>query len=216
MSQHKPHNGLTIETRANALDALTRAWAPFVLECRSVLGSELHYQALLYHCLRAYGQIPSRQLGMNVKIWITNVVSEYFRMLDERKHPELRGGFEPIPDVVIFRPEINGDWRRRNREKTLRQMLMAIEVKASERKGSRLRAREIEDDIFKLEALRIEAHHRGSDVLGAVVTIDTAPEVNERMTPEDRRLTEAAARERGVCHFYVSPSEESKVLPDVL
>jgi hypothetical protein len=77
--------------------------------------------------------VPSRQLGMNVKIWITDVVSELFRKLDEKKHPEFRGGFEPIPDVVSFRPEIEGDWRRRNREKTLRQMLMAIEVKASER-----------------------------------------------------------------------------------
>ncbi len=215
MSQQQPYNGFTIETQANALDTLTRAWAPFVVECRSVLESELHYQALLYHCLRTHGQVPSRQLGMNVKIWITDVVSEYFRMLDEIKHPEYRGGFEPVPDVVI-RPEINGDWRRRNREKTLRQMLMAIEVKASERKGSRLRAGEIVDDIFKLEALRIEAHHRGSDVLGAVVTIDTAPEANERMTPEARRETEAAARDRGVCLFYVSPSEESKVLPDAV
>ncbi len=181
-----------------------------------MLGSELHYQALLYHCLRAHGQIPSTQLGMNVKMWITDVVSEHFRMLDERKHPGYRGGFEPIPDVVIFRPEINGDWRRRNREKTLRQMLMAIEVKASERKGSRLRAGEIVDDIFKLEALRIEARNRGSDVLPAVVTIDTAPEANERMMPEARRLAEAAARERGVCLLYVSPSEQSEVLPDVL
>ena len=216
MSQHQPHKGATTDTRADALDALTRAWTPFVAECRAVLGSELHYQALLYHCLRAHGQVPSTQLGMNVKIWITDVVSEHFRMLDERKHPGYRGGFEPIPDVVIFRPEINGDWRRRNREKTLRQMLMAIEVKASERKGSRLRAGEIVDDISKLEALRIEARDRGSDVLPAVVTIDTAPEANERMTPEARRLTEAAARERGVCLFYVSPSEESEVLPDVL
>ncbi len=216
MSQRQPHKEATVETQADTLDALTRAWTHFVAECRSVLGSELHYQALLYHCLRAHGQVPSRQLGMNVKIWITDVVSEYFRILDKRKHPEYRGGFEPIPDVVIFRPGINGDWRRRNREKALLQMLMAIEVKASERKGGRLRAGEIVDDIFKLEALRIEARHRGSDVLPAVVTIDTAPEANERMTPEARGLTEAAARERGVCLFYVSPSEELKVLPDVL
>jgi hypothetical protein len=205
-----------MKTQTGALSALMRAWPPFAAECRSVLGSELHYQALLYHRLRAHGRVPSTQLGMNVKIWITDVVSEYFRMLDERKHPEYRGGFEPIPDVVIFRPEINGDWRRRNREKTLRQMLMAIEVKASERKGSRLRAGEIVDDIFKLEALRIEARHRGADMLPAVVTIDTAPEANERMTPEARRLTETAARKREVCLLYVSPSEESKVLPDVL
>ena len=101
---HQLHNGLAIETQANALDALKRAWAPFVVECRSVLGSELHYQALLYHCLRAHGQVPPKQLGMNVKIWITDVVSELFRKFDEKKHEGFRGGFEPIPDVVIFRP----------------------------------------------------------------------------------------------------------------
>ncbi len=216
MPQDRPHKAFTVETRADALDALTRAWTSFVAECRSVLGSELHYQALLYHCLRAHGQVPSRQLGMNVKIWITDVVSELFRKLDKKKREGFRGGFEPIPDVVIFRPEINGDFRRRNRENTLRQMLVAIEVKASERYLGRLQPGEIVKDIEKLEALRIEARHKGSEVLGAVVTIDTAPEENERMTPEACRLTEAAARNLGVCLFYVSPSEESKVLPDIL
>jgi hypothetical protein len=181
-----------------------------------VLGSELHYQAILYHCLRAYGRVPSRQLGMNVKIYITDVVSEYFRKLDEEKHPDYRGGFEPIPDVVVFRPGIGGDFRRRNRENTLRQMLVAVEVKASERHQGRLRGSEIVKDIVKLEALGIEARHRGSDVLGAVVVIDTALEENERMTPEARRATEAAARGREVCLFYVSPTQESVILPDVL
>ncbi len=71
-------------------------------------------------------------------------------------------------------------------------------------------------DIEKLEALRIEARHKGSDMLGAVVTIDTAPEENERMTPAARQLTEDAARKLGICLFYVSPSEEPKILADVL
>jgi len=68
MPQSQPHTGSTIETREDALEAFRRAWLRFVIECRSVLGSELHYQALLYHCLRTYGKVPSRQLGMNVKI----------------------------------------------------------------------------------------------------------------------------------------------------
>jgi hypothetical protein len=63
---------------------------------------------------------------MNVKIWIPDVVSEYFRMLDLRKAEDFRGGFEPIPDLVIFRPEIAGDFgpeivgdfRRRNHTNT--------------------------------------------------------------------------------------------------
>jgi hypothetical protein len=45
---------------------------------------------------------------------------------------------------------------------------------------------------------------------------DTAPEANERMTPEARRKTEIAAHKREVCFFYVSPTEDSVILPDVL
>lgn len=216
MPQSQPHTGSTIETRDDALEAFRRAWPSFVTECRSVLGSELHYQALLYHCLRTHGPVPSRRLGMNVKMWMTDVVTDLFRKLDEKKHPDYRGGFEPIPDVVIFRPEIEGDWRRRNRDNPLRQTLMAIEVKASEREKKRLGPKEIVDDILKLEALRIEALHRGgSDMLSAVAIVDTAPEANERMTPYARHVVEAAARERGVCLFYASPSDESVVMPDV-
>ena len=122
-----------LETGADALGTLRRAWPSFVTECRSVLGSELHYQALLYHCLRTHGGVPSRQLGMNVKIWIEPLTTEYFKNLDKQHAEGYGGGYEPIPDVVIFRPEIEGDFRRRNNEKTLRQMLVAVEVKASER-----------------------------------------------------------------------------------
>lgn len=203
-----------LETVADALYAFKRAWVPFVAECRSVLGSELHYQALLYHCLRTYGRIPPGQLGMNVKIWIEPVLSEYFRKLDEGHAEGFGGGFEPIPDIVVFRPEIAGDWRRRNYQNTLRQMLMAIEVKASERDKGRLKASEILKDVHKLEALRIEALRKGgSDVLPAVVVVDTAPEARERMTAEARGEVEAVARERGVCLFYVSPTDESVIQP---
>ncbi len=131
-----------------------------------MLGSELHYQTLLYHCLRAHGRVPSGQLGMNVKMWITGVVTDLFRGLDEKKRPDYRGGFEPIPDVVIFRHDIHGDWRRRNRDKTVKRALMAVEVKASEREKKRLGPKEIVDDVLKLEALRIEALHRGGSDMG--------------------------------------------------
>lgn len=117
-----------------------------------MLASELHYQALLYHCLRAHGAVPPEQLGMNVKVWITGVVSEEFRRRDLRKADGYRGGFEPIPDAVIFAPQVGGDFRRRNRDNTLGNMLMAVEVKASEREGGRLRPGEIVEDIVKLEA----------------------------------------------------------------
>ena len=58
-------------------------------------------------------------------------------------------------------------------------------------------------------------HREGSDMIPAVVVINTAPEANERMTSYSRHEVEAAAREREVCLFYVSPSEESVILPDV-
>ena len=199
---------------ADALDALVRAWPHYVEECRSVLASELHYQALLYHCLRAHGEVPPGQLGMNVKVWIAGVVSEEFRRRDLRKAEAFRGGFEPIPDAVVFAPAIAGDFRRRNRKNTLRNMLLAVEVKASEREGGRLRAGEILEDILKLEALGIEARHRGSEVFGAVVVVDTAPEARERITPEGLEEAVAAARDRGVRLFYLSPSGERSAPPE--
>lgn len=52
---------------------------------------------------------------MNVKIRIEPVTSEYFRQLDEGHAEGYGGGFEPIPEVLISRPEIAGYWRRRNR-----------------------------------------------------------------------------------------------------
>src|SRR3954462_6798811 len=53
MPQPQPHTESTIETWDDALEALQRSWPTFVIERRFVLGSELHYQAFLYHCLRA-------------------------------------------------------------------------------------------------------------------------------------------------------------------
>ncbi len=99
---------------------------------------------------------------MNVKIWVPDVTTEYFRKLDERKHPDFRGGFEAIPDAVAFEPEIGGDFRRRNYGNTLGRMLLAVEVKASERHRGRLAAGEIVVDVLKLEALRPEALYRGA------------------------------------------------------
>ncbi len=213
MSQGQAPGKSSIQTQTEALDAVNRAWPLFVDECRSVLASELHYQALLYHCLRTHGGVPSAHLGMNVKIWIPDVASDLFRALDVRKAEGFRGGFEPIPDVVVFGPDIGGDFRRRNLDNTLRHMLVAIEVKASERHQGRLRPGEIVDDVLKLDALRTEARHRGSDLLPAVVIVDTAPEEGERMTPGGRRAAEDAALEREVYLFYVSPTEQVTVPP---
>ena len=99
---------------------------------------------------------------MNVKMWIDDPVSELFRRLDLKKHEDYRGGFEPIPDVCLFSPSVDADWRRRKRKETLAALLLAIEVKASEREKSRLGPGEITKDITKLSAHRQEAEARGS------------------------------------------------------
>lgn len=197
-----------MRSQVEALEALTRSWPRIVEECRGVLGSELHYQAVIYHCLRSVREVPPRQLGMNVKIWITDVVSELFKKLDLKKNEAFRGGFEPIPDLVIFSPEIAGDFRRRNRENTLRYMLLSAEIKASERSQSRLRAGEIVDDIRKLDALRQEAQAREADCVPAVIVIDTAPDETERMGSWALEEARDAASSCGVCFFYLSPEDE--------
>lgn len=202
-----PHGSAgRIATPGDAARLVELAWPLIVEECRAVLGGELHYQAVVYHCLRRAGA-PSAQLGMNVKQWIANCVSPTFRARDLRKEPGFQGGFEPIPDVVLFSPGIRGDWRRRNFEATLRHMLMAIEVKASERAKGRLRAREVIADMEKLAAHQLETEHRGGHMCSAMMVIDTALLETERMTPQARAAIAETALRLGVRLYYVSPHE---------
>lgn len=70
---------MMMETATDAIGRLRRAWPQVVVECRDVLGSELHYQAVVYHCLRDSGSVPRRQIGMNVKQWITLPVTHSSR-----------------------------------------------------------------------------------------------------------------------------------------
>lgn len=191
-----------------ALAAIDRCWPAFAAECLSVLGSELHYQAMLYHALRSVGGVPLGQIGMNVKQWIPDVRSDLFKQYDLKKHQDFRGGFEPIPDVVLFKPEIGSDWRRRRRQETLQHMLVAIEVKASERKSSRLTAGEISTDIKKLSAHRFEARVRECDFHPVMIVLDTAPDSSERMTAMALAEVVALAETEGVDFRYLSPTEE--------
>ena len=194
-----------MKTQSDAQRALHRAWPLIVRECRQVLGSEQHYQAVVYHCLRTAGRVPIKQLGMNVKMWIEKPRAKLFRILDIRKHEDYRGGFEPIPDVVFFGPTIQGDWRRRMCEETLKGMIGAIEIKASERDKNRLRKGEIFRDIEKLAAHREEKkhrHHRG--FYAAMMVIDTAPEEKERVTASSLEAITAAAASATVEFFYLS------------
>ena len=195
----------TIEDAAHKLAA---AWPHIVTECRQVLGSELHYQAVVYHCLRVHAEVPISQLGMNVKMWIADPVSDLFKQRDVRKKEEYRGGFEPIPDVCLFSPQICADWRRRNFENTLGSLLLAIEVKASERQNGRLSVGEIVGDIQKLAAHRQEAEARGLSFLAVVMVVDVAPDSAGRMTPRSLAESQAVARKLSVGFMYVSPNSE--------
>jgi len=194
------------------MDTLLAAWPRLVAECRQVLAGELHYQAMVYHTLRSAG-VPLTQLGMNVKQFITDVVSARFRQLDERKHVDFRGGFEPIPDVMIFGAEARGNWQRRSAEVTLRTMRLAIEVKASERANSRLSFREIFGDLEKLAAHREEVRHRGSDFLPVMMIIDVAVPEKERMTAPDLARSRELATKLSVALLYVSQTADHTDIP---
>ncbi|MCS5694376.1 hypothetical protein NZK33_20700 [Cyanobium sp. FGCU-6] len=197
-----------MKSRDEAVTALIRAWPSVIKETRQVLGSELHYQAVIYHCLRLYGGIPLEQIGMNVKMWIANPATELFQNLDKRKEKGFHGGFEPIPDVCVFSEAVGGDWRRRNNEKTLESMLLAFEVKASERAGSRLRPGEIIGDTLKLKAHREESRGRKGDFVPVMMVIDTAPLVEERMTLSSLKRSRLAAHQANVEFLYVSQDSQ--------
>jgi hypothetical protein len=188
-----------------------KAWPLIVDESRQQLGGELHYQAVAYHCLRQAG-VPARQMGMNVKQMIEQPVSALFRSWSEKKSEAYRGGFEPIPDIVLFKPEVNGNWQRRNAEATLTNMLMAIEVKASERAGGRLSIAEITRDIAKLAAHREEVVHRGGGMTSVMMVIDVALSEKERMRESDVARCASMAADQGVGWLYVSPDQQCCVL----
>jgi hypothetical protein len=145
---------------------------------------------------------------MNVKMMVENPISDLFRSLEMKKHQDYRGGFEPIPDVVIFKPSIAGDWRRRDRSKTLVNMLIAIEVKASERENGRLQPAEIALDIEKLAAHRKEVLSRGSDVYPVMLVIDSALKKEERMTKNSLERSQKLASKSGVGFLYISKCNE--------
>ena len=128
-----------ILNQEHARAALARAWPTISRECLAVLGSELHYQAMIYFALRTAGAVPVTQLGMNVKQWIPDVQTDLFKKFDLAKHEGFHGGFEPLPYVVIFSPTVEGAWRRSQREKTLSSMPLSIEDKAPDRAGAVLR-----------------------------------------------------------------------------
>ena len=203
---------MTINQPEHALEALMNAWPQIVTETRHVLGGELHYQAMVYHALRCNG-VPLSQVGMNVKQWISEVTSPLFQRLDLKKVEAFRGGFEPIPDVVIFNTSISGNWQRRSFKSTLLHMRLAIEVKASERYRGRLREREIVFDIEKLAAHRHEVQRLGGDFLPVMMVIDVAMDQSERMTDTSLEASRDAAHREGIAFFYVDPARDIVDVP---
>jgi hypothetical protein len=203
-----------IETHRHAIDAVIAAWPEMLTECASVLGSELHYQAMIYHSLRSTG-VPLSQIGMNVKMWISDTISPLFKELDQKKNVKFQGGFEPIPDVVIFDPLIQGDWRRRNRKQTLIRSLVAMEVKASERYKGRLRPQEIVFDIDKLAAHRSEAVYRGGGFAPIMIIVDTAPEPVERMRPNALEVVKKHASVNKIGLIYIGGDCQFALLENI-
>lgn len=193
-----------MKTYQDTIEIFQRVWPNICSECRKVLGSELHYQAIMYRCFREFGNVPIDQIGMNVKIWIDSPITSFLRTRECYKHKDYRGGIEPIPDIVLFSPEIEGDFRRRNNKYTLKNMLMAIEVKASERAESRLIPHEIIEDILKLEAFRNEARRRRANFVPTMIIVDTAPDEDERMTQQSLDLVLDEAVEHNVGIFYLT------------
>lgn len=200
---------MTLSNSREAAEFLLRAWPSIIRECRTTLGSELYYQAVIYHNLRQVG-VPLLQMGMNVKMQIDGPVSRLFRELDLKKHEDYRGGFEPIPDVALFSPSVSADWRRRKNKVTPSSLLLAVEVKASERADSRLLPGEIAGDIEKSAAHRDEAEtrHRGGGFYPVMMVIDTAPLPKEQMTKYGFDLAWQRAEELSVGFLYLSPETE--------
>ncbi len=199
-----------MKTYRGSITIFRKVWPHICSECREVLGSELHYQAIMYRCFREFGKVPPKQIGMNVKIRVFDPITSLFREWDSQKHEDFQGGYEPIPDIVLFSSDIEGDFRRRNRENTLRHMLMEIEVKASERENARLRPGEIVRDLEKLKAFQNEASRRRSYFMPTMIIVDTAPEENEMMLASSLEEVAYHAEKLNVGLFYLNSDEEKK------
>jgi len=200
-----------IETIEQIITSIEHSWQNIVDDCRLVLGSELHYQAMIYYNLRLYGKIPINQIGMNVKIRIDKPKSKLFIDKDKSKHPDFQGHFEPIPDIAIFKTQINSDWRRRNYKNTFKNLLYAIEIKASERENKRLSYKEITDDIDKLNALQFECKSKKNDIGVAIIIIDTAILPDEQMTKDTIEELVIYSKSKNVSFLYLSQENQQKI-----
>lgn len=203
-----------LENKQKCQDAISKCFGNIIAECRTVLGSELHYQAMIYHLLRQVGEVPLNQLGMNVKTTISNVSSPFLqdRILKKNKNYQ-SFGIEIIPDISFFRTELNGDWRRRNHVNTFKNTLYALEIKASERHNGRISYKEIETDILKLTAQAEETQSQHRQKIGTgLIIIDTAPKLEERITNNSLTKIIDCSKLHSVDLWYFSQDNQLEIL----
>ncbi len=192
-------------TVTEAIAALKNSWNIIIQECRSVYGGELQYQAILYHILRKVGEVPVTQLGMNVRVKFYQPISKAFIERSNSRKEGYEGVHEVIPDVVIYDPNVRGKWQRRLADRTVKNMLLAMEMKCSERKEGRIQPAEIRKDLLKLHALREEAEARSRTISPVVFIVDTAVDPNERMRDSALNQIKAEAKDLNIGLLYLPP-----------
>ncbi len=203
-----------IQSSLEVKQAISSCFEMVVSECRLILASELHYQAMLYHHLRHTGGIPFNQLGMNVKTTITNVQNPFLLQKSFLRNAKFQSAdIEIIPDITVFTQDINHDWRRRNFANTLKETVYSLEVKASERHKGRLQQKEIETDILKLVAQREETERLFRRRIGVgVFIIDVAPDLDERMKASTLGFLIELAKDQEVDLWYFNQESQLEVL----
>ncbi len=87
-------------------------------------------------------------------------------------------------------------------------MLLAVEVKASERENGRLLPGEVVRDIKKLAAHREEVVHRDGDFYPVMMVVDTAPLPKEQTTTYALNEAKRSAEELSVGFLYFSQETE--------
>lgn len=203
-----------IQNKQDCQNILSKCFGNIIHECRLVLGSELHYQAMVYHLLRKVGEVPLNQLGMNVKTTISNVSSPFLKQRILKKNKKYQSfGIEIIPDISFFRTDINGDWRRRNHINTFKETLYSLEIKASERANGRIAYSEIETDLLKLKAQAEETERQHNRKIGAgLMIIDVAPKLEERITVNSLNRIKVLSELHAIDVWYFSQDQQLKIL----
>lgn len=193
---------------------IAKCYHSIISECRLILASELHYQAMIYHHLRHIGNVPFDQIGMNVKTTVSNVQTDFFNQRLLLKNPDYQSfGLEIIPDISFFSKNINGDWRRRNFDNTLKETIYSLEIKASERHKGRLTKGEIQSDILKLVAQREETYQLYGKRIGTgMLVVDVAPDLTERMKAPTLDFIIEFAEANSVDLWYFSQDKEIEQL----